>query len=333
MKAFYRDIGLGKLCGLLGKSRQAFYEHLWRSDQQALQEGLVVDLVRDQRRLTPGAGGRKLLYLLSERWEQHGIQLGRDQFFALLQRNDLLIRRRRKYVATTQSKHWLKKYPNLAANVVPQQAEELWVSDITYIAVGGRFCYLILITDAYSRKIVGYQLSESLSTAFCVKALQHALAQRQFPDRQLMHHSDRGVQYCSQAYVEVLKNNHCQISMTQNGDPYENALAERVNGILKQEWSLDQTFATFEQAQKAIDHAIYHYNHSRPHASCDYLTPHQAHLKNGTLTKRWKPMSKNFVKTNFNLNTASRLIGVTFVRPSQDIIMTCKAGAGLSLNL
>lgn len=333
MKAFYKNTGLGKLCGLLGKSRQAFYEHSWRSDRQALQEGLVVDLVRQQRRLTPGAGGRKLIYLLSEQWQQHGIQLGRDQFFALLRRNDLLIRRRKKYVATTLSKHWLKKYPNLAASLIPRQAEVLWVSDITYIAVGGRFCYLILITDAYSRKIVGYQLSESLSAAFCVKALQQAMAQRQFPDRQLMHHSDRGLQYCSQAYVDALKDNHCQISMTQNGDPYENALAERVNGILKQEWNLDQTFATFEQTQKTIDYAIYHYNHSRPHASCDYLTPHQAHLKNGTLNKRWKPMSKNSGKSYFKLNAASRLIGVTFVKPTQDVIKACKTGAGLYLNL
>lgn len=333
MKAFYKDTGLGKLCGLLGKSRQAFYEHLWRADREALEEGLIVDLVGQQRRLTPGAGGRKLLHLLSAQWQQHGIQLGRDQFFDLLRRNDLLIRRRKKYVTTTQSKHWLKKYPNLAASLIPQQAEVLWVSDITYIAVGRRFCYLILITDAYSRKIVGYQLSESLSAAFCVKALEQALAQRQFLHRQLMHHSDRGLQYCSQAYVNVLKNHNCQISMTQNGDPYENALAERVNGILKQEWNLDQTFACFDDAQQAIDYAVYHYNHSRPHASCDYLTPLQAHLQNGTLTKRWKPMSKNSRKSYFNLNAASRLIGVTFVKPTQDFIKSCKAGAGLSLNL
>ncbi|MCB9315032.1 MAG: IS3 family transposase [Lewinellaceae bacterium] len=339
MKAFYHDTGLGKLCGLLGKSRQAFYGHLWRADRQALQEGLIVDLVRQQRRLTPGAGGRKLLHLLSGQWQQHGIQLGRDQFFGLLRRHDLLIRRRKKYVTTTQSRHWLKKYPNLAAGFTPEQAERLWVSDITYIAVGGRFCYLILITDAYSRKIVGYQLSESLSAAFCVNALEQALAQRQFSERQLMHHSDRGIQYCSQAYVKVLNGSSCQISMTQNGDPYENALAERVNGILKQEWNLDQTFGTFEQAQAAIDNAVYHYNHSRPHASCDYLTPSQAHSQNGILAKRWKPMSKNYkTKTCININTVPRLFGLTFesphrimffpVKPSQDYLLTCKVILG-----
>lgn len=334
MKAFYHDTGLGKLCGLLGKSRQAFYDHQWRADRQALEEGLVVDLVRQQRRLTPGAGGRKLMHLLSEQWQQHGIQLGRDQFFALLRRHDLLIRRRKKYATTTQSRHWLKKYPNLAAGFAPEQAERLWVSDITYIAVAGRFCYLILITDAYSRKIVGYQLSESLSAAFCVTALEQALAQRQFPERQLMHHSDRGIQYCSQAYVKVLKGNTCQISMTQNGDPYENALAERVNGILKQEWNLDKTFDSFEHAQTAIDYAVHHYNNSRPHASCDYLTPIQAHSQNGALAKRWKPMSKNYkFNSCYNINTVPRLFGLTFVKPPQDFVFSRKALAGLSLNL
>jgi len=333
MKAFYHKAGLSKLCGLLGKSRQAFYDHQWRADQQALHEGLVVDLVRRQRQDTPGVGGRKLLHMLQEPWQKHGVHLGRDQFFTLLRRHDLLIRRRKKYATTTDSRHWLRKYPNLSAGTSIERAEQLWVSDITYISVGGKFGYLMLITDAYSRKIVGHQLSQSLSAAFCVSALQQALAQRQYPERQLMHHSDRGIQYCSQAYVNVLLANKCRISMTQNGDPYENALAERVNGILKQEWKLDQSFDSFEQAQSAIDNAVYHYNHSRPHASCDYLTPVQAHSQNGTLAKRWKPMSKNKTYQYFNINSAPRLIGVTFVNPSQDVILACKAGAGLSLNL
>lgn len=333
MKAFYHKAGLSKLCGLLGKSRQAFYDHQRRADHQALQEGLVVDLVRRQRQDTPGVGGRKLLHMLQEPWQKHGLHLGRDQFFTLLRRHDLLIRRRKKYATTTNSRHWLKKYPNLSAGMSINGAEQLWVSDITYISIGGKFGYLMLITDAYSRKIVGYQLSQSLNAAFCVSALQQALARRQYPERQLMHHSDRGIQYCAQAYVNVLLENKCHISMTQNGDPYENALAERVNGILKQEWKLDQTFDSFEHAQAAIDDAVYHYNHSRPHASCDYLTPVQAHNQNGTLAKRWKPMSKNKTQQYFNINSAPRLIGVTFVKPSQDVIWACKAGAGLSLNL
>lgn len=334
MKAFYKETGIGTLCGLLGKSRQAFYDHGWRAEQQALDEGLVLDLVRQQRKNIPGAGGRKLFHLLQGQWQQHGIQLGRDQFFDLLRRHDLLIRRRKKYAVTTHSRHWLKKHPNLAMTLLVEQAEQLWVSDITYILVGDKFGYLMLITDAYSRQIVGYAFSPSLSAAFCVQALQQALAERQFPERPLMHHSDRGIQYCSKAYVDTLSNHPCQISMTQNGDPYENAMAERVNGILKQEWKLDQTFSSFEQAKAAIKQAIYHYNHSRPHASCDYLTPVQAHQQKGPLIKRWKNKSKNKkTSTIYNAIDLPRWFGFTFVKPPQDLFLSCKASQGLSLNL
>lgn len=333
MKAFYQNRGLKVLCGLLGKSRQAFYEHQWRSDQQALNEGLIVDLVHCQRQLTPGVGGRKLLHLLHEQWEKHNISVGRDQFFHLLRQHDLLIRRRKKYVVTTHSKHWLKKHPNLANTLTINQAEQLWVSDITYISIGNKFGYLMLITDAYSRKIVGYQLSPNLSASFCVTALENALKTREFPSRLLMHHSDRGIQYCSHNYVNTLQRYKCTISMTQNGDPYENALAERVNGILKQEWNLDQTFDTFEQAQKAIQNAIYHYNHSRPHASCNYLTPVQTHKLSGQLPKRWKHKSKNLTNPIFNIKTAPRLFGVNHVKPTKDLFLQCKSVLGLSLNL
>lgn len=333
MKAFYQTTGLKVFCGLLGKTRQAFYDHQWRADQHALDEGLVIDLVRRQRVDTPGVGGRKLLHLLENQWQKHGIQLGRDQFFALLRRNDLLIRRRKKYATTTDSRHWLKKHPNLAAELKVDRAEQLWVSDITYISTGSKFGYLVLITDAYSRKIVGHEFSKSLNAAFCVNALQVAFSSRQYPQRPLMHHSDRGIQYCSQAYVSILEKHSCSISMTQNGDPYENALAERVNGILKQEWRLDQTFDSFEQAQEAIEKAVYHYNHSRPHASCDYYTPAHAHQLHGALKKRWKPKSKNKLNSIFNINSADRLFGLNFVKPTQDYFLKCKVAEGLSLNL
>lgn len=334
MKAFYKDTALGTLCGLLGKTRQAFYDHQWRADQQALDEGLIVDLVRQQRKNTPGAGGRKLFHLLQPQWQQHEVELGRDQFFDLLRQHDLLIRRRKKYATTTNSKHWLKKHPHLAANLMVNQAEQLWVSDITYISVADKFGYLMLLTDAYSRKIVGYEFSPSLSASFCIKALQQALTERQFPNHPLMHHSDRGIQYCSKAYVDMLNNYGCQISMTQNGDPYENALAERVNGILKQEWKLDQTFHSFEEAKAAVDQAVYHYNHSRPHASCNYLTPIQAHQQSGPLVKRWKNKSKN-KKSNtvFNIIDLPTWFGFTFAKPPQDFFTSRKVIAGLSLQL
>jgi len=318
----------------LGKTRQAFYDHRGRADQQALDDGLIVDTVRCQRQKTPGIGGRKLFHLLEEQWQKHGIQLGRDQFFDLLRQHDLLIRRRKKYAITTNSKHWLKKHPNLMGNLVIKEAEQGWVTDITYVSVADKFGYLMLLTDMYSHKIVGHAFSPSLSASFCVQALQQALNNRQFPDRPLLHHSDRGIQYCSKAYVDVLIHHGCQISMTQNGDPYENAMAERINGILKQEWKLDQTFADFEQAKTAVEHAIYHYNHSRPHASCDYLTPIQAHQQTGPLLKRWKNKSKNKKpNTVFNIIDLPRWFGFTFVKPPQDLFSSCKAIQGLSLNL
>lgn len=292
MKAFYQDLGLEVLCGLLGKTRQAFYDHRRRQDRQIVNESLLVELVREQRKQTPGIGGRKLFYLLEDEIMNHHFSIGRDRFFEVLGKNDLLIRRRKKYATTTQSRHWLKKYPNLTENRPVDKPEQLWVSDITYLYTDRGFCYLTLITDAYSRKIVGYKLSPSLHATFCVEALKDALKERMYPDHELMHHSDRGLQYCSMSYTELLKKHNVLISMTQNGDPYENAMAERINGILKQEWKLDQTFNSFEHAQQTVHTAIHQYNQYRPHASCDYLTPSQAHQKTGTLPKRWKPKVK-----------------------------------------
>lgn len=292
MKAFYQDLGLEVLCDLLGKTRQAFYDHRRRQDRQMFNESLLVELVHKRRKQTPGIGGRKLFYLLQNEIMNHHFSIGRDRFFEVLGKNDLLIRRRKKYANTTQSRHWLKKYPNLTENRVIDKPEQLWVSDITYLYTTRGFCYLMLITDAYSRKIVGYKLSPSLHAAFCVEALKNALKERMYPNSELMHHSDRGLQYCSMPYTGLLKKHNVLISMTQNGDPYENAMAERINGILKQEWKLDQTFDSFDHAQQTVDTAIQHYNQYRPHASCDYLTPDQAHQKTGPLPKRWKPKVK-----------------------------------------
>ena len=186
------------------------------------------------------------------------------------------------------SNHKLKKYPNLAKDLKIDKAEQLWVTDITYIRVGEGFCYLILITDAYSRKVVGYRLSRTLEAAFCVDALKEALKNRVFPDRILMHHSDRGVQYCSIEYILILKSHGICISMTENGDPLENALAERMNGIFKENFGLDDTFESFEQAQQVIADAVEYYNNRLPHSSVDMLTPSEAYYRTGALKKHWK---------------------------------------------
>jgi transposase InsO family protein len=195
-------------------------------------------------------------------------------------------KRKRSRPQTTFSSHWLRKYSNLIIGLVPQAANQLWVSDITYIQLEEGFAYLSLITDAYSHKLVGFYLSQDLSAGGCIRALEMALKNN--PVRQgLIHHSDRGLQYCSYGYVKRLQEHSIAISMTQKGDPLENALAERVNGILKDEL-LETTYATFSQAQVAVATAISIYNHQRPHSSVDMLTPVEAHTKTGALKKHWK---------------------------------------------
>jgi transposase InsO family protein len=217
----------------------------------------------------------------------HSFQIGRDAMFDLLADRGLLItKRKRRGFITTLSKHRFKKYPNIIRDFIPVAPNQLWVSDITYIHLANGFAYLSLITDAYSRKIVGFFLSRDLSAQGPLKALKMALAGN--PERNgLIHHSDRGVQYCCDAYVKLLQDKKIKISMTQNGDPLENAIAERVNGILKQEL-LEEVFPDYELAQKSIAIACSTYNHLRPHGSIDNLKPAEAHQKNGELKKRWK---------------------------------------------
>lgn len=231
-------------------------------------------------------------------FQQHKIHIGRDAFFDLLRERGMLVRRRRyKKPRTTFSCFWLKKYPNLAKDFIPTAPNQLWVSDITYIAVGDDFAYLSLITDAYSHKVVGFFLSKDLSANGPVMALKMALKNN--PDRKnLIHHSDRGLQYYSAAYMKLL--NGIRVSMSEKSDPLENAVAERMNGILKDEL-LAHYFETFEEAQKEIAIAISIYNHERPHGSIDLLTPAMAHLQSGELKKRWKnyykPKSKQVMES------------------------------------
>lgn len=232
-------------------------------------------------------GVRKLLVMMSPFMAAHGVKIGRDTFFGLLREHDLLVRKRRPTKArTTFSCHWLRKYDNLTIGFVAQAAGQLWVSDITYLHLEEGFAYLSLITDAYSRKIVGFFLGEDLSAAGCIRALKMALANCPL-ESYLIHHSDRGIQYCSQGYVRLLEERHIAISMTQSGDPLENALAERVNGILKQEL-LEMVYPDFAQAQLAVATAVSIYNHLRPHSSVDMLTPVEAHGRTGELKRHWK---------------------------------------------
>jgi transposase InsO family protein len=243
----------------------------------------VLRIRKSQKRI----GVRKLLIMMNVFMQQHTIHIGRDAFFDLLRKQGLLVRKRkRSKPQTTFSHHWLHKYQNLVAGFVPTVPNQLWVSDITYIHLHNGFAYLSLITDAYSRKIVGFYLCENLSARGCVLALRMALKNNPLRDK-LFHHSDRGLQYCSADYVKLLQDNNIRISMTQNGDPLENALAERVNGILKDEL-LEVSYSSLTEAQQAVAMAISTYNHQRPHSSVDMLTPVIAHTKTGELKKHWK---------------------------------------------
>lgn len=240
----------------------------------------------------PRIGTRKLYHMLADTLREHNINIGRDKLFDLLEEYAMLVRRRkRKKVCTTDSNHLFRKYPNLTRELQVLRPNQLWVSDITYIRIADGFCYLSLITDAYSRKIVGHCLYPTLQKEGTVKALQQALCNNDTASG-LMHHSDRGRQYCCDAYVNVLMDSNVIISMTEKGDPYENALAERVNGILKDEFFLDRPLASFENAVAAVDDAINTYNTIRPHASCNYQTPEQAHQLQGPLPMRWKKRKK-----------------------------------------
>ena len=236
------------------------------------------------RKLMPRLGGRKLWHLL----QQDGFPVSRDRLFTLLSENNLLVKRRKKYSVTTCSRHWMRKYPNLIRGFDLERPHRLWVGDITYISLKGGFAYLALITDAYSKRIVGYDLNTTLERDGALRALRMAIDQTPQQKRQgLIHHSDRGCQYCSKEYVKLLTDNGIRISMTEKGDPYENAVAERVNGILKSEWIDEECFESFQAAKERIDQIVILYNSLRPHASCDWLTPLEAELRTGKLKHHW----------------------------------------------
>jgi transposase InsO family protein len=204
------------------------------------------------------------------------VDIGRDRLFTMLRENNMLVKRKKKYVRTTQSCHRFRTYKNLIKHRQPQRPEEVFVSDITYIDTMEGFSYLSLITDQYSRKIVGYELSKSLSIEGTLKALKMALKKVDDPSR-LIHHSDRGIQYCSKGYTELLLGNSVQISMTEENHVYENALAERVNGILKEEFLLGDKLQSHKTAGKLVKEAINTYNNERLHLALDYMTPEQKH--------------------------------------------------------
>ena len=293
---------MGALCELFGKSRQAYYQrrnYIYRNEVAA---EILRQLVAKERKRMPRLGGRKLLKLIQPKLPQE-LYLGRDAFFDFLREQNLLVRNRRRWVKTTQSHHWLKKYPNLIVDFTPTAPGQLWVSDITYVSTNEGFGYLSLVTDAYSRKIIGWCLGSNLEAKHTVKALKMALKQLPKESNGVYHHSDRGVQYCCDDYVKLLKKNKFQISMTENGDPLENPIAERVNGILKNEWIYHMHFDTIDQARASLRRIIQIYNQYRPHTSLDLMTPEMAHQHHGTLKKHWKNYYKQVIHNEQTSNT------------------------------
>jgi transposase InsO family protein len=239
------------------------------------------------RKLMPRIGTRKLHYMLRDRFAAEHLGIGRDRLFAILRREGLLIAKRKKYTVTTNSRHWMRKYPNLTKGLDIQRPEQLWVADITYLDTGDGNGYLHLVTDAYSKQIMGHELCGDMEAGSTLKALKMALGKRRHGGRELIHHSDRGLQYCSRAYVNHLLENNILISMTENGDPYENAVAERVNGILKDEFGLGERMGSLKQAIHQTNQGIAIYNSLRPHLSCQMLTPIQMHGQHSIRIKKW----------------------------------------------
>lgn len=256
-----------------------------------------VVIIRKEHRII---GTRKLYNMLQSFMLEHGIKMGRDALFDLLAANNLLVKKRKRRIQTTYSNHWLRKYPNLIRDFIPKAINQLWVSDITYWRIStGEHLYISLITDAYSHKIVGYHVAETMAAIQSIHALQMALAALggAAVPLQLTHHSDRGIQYCSGKYVKLLQDYGIRISMTENGDPLENALAERINGIVKEEYLNHYKIDTLPEAKKQLQKAMRLYNNDRPHMSISNFPPNKLH-NNPKLTP--KRLWKNYYK---KLNT------------------------------
>jgi putative transposase len=273
-------------CRLFGVNRQVYYR--CKKTVQAKQERAykVISLVQAVRALMPRIGTRKLYYLLEEELNELGV--GRDRLFDILRANHLLIKPKRSYRKTTNSYHRFHKHKDLITDIVPNKPEQIWVSDITYIGNRDNHRYLALVTDAYSKKIVGYDLSSSLSAEGVLRALKMGIKQRSYTNNTLIHHSDRGLQYCCDDYQELLTKKKMKCSMTESYDPYANAVAERVNGILKLEFQFENYNVKLPVMKQLVGNSIQIYNTMRPHWSCYMKTPEQMHMQSEINIRTYK---------------------------------------------
>ena len=276
---------------MFGKTKQAYYKKIKIKENQDIQETFVLYLVKEKRKLWKKGSGRNLHASLKSEFNKHNIKMGRDKFFDLLRNNGLLVKRKHRRARTTFSSHPYRKYPNLIRELKVTRVNQVIVTDITYLYLIGvdKFSYLFLVTDLHSRKILGYNISDNLSAKSGLKALRMAL-KNMSDTNNTIHHSDRGVQYCSNEYTKILKKNNIRISMTENSDPLENAIAERINKTLKEEFTEDKqiSFNNYKEAKIVMSQIIRFYNDERPHRSLEYYTPSVAYELNKNLIRKWK---------------------------------------------
>jgi len=273
-------------CHLFGINRQVYYRKIRRRACKQTKAGQVVAMITGIRKSMPRIGVRKLYYLLRDKLRH--LKIGRDKFFDILRANHLLIQPKRSYHVTTNSHHRFRKHQNLILPIEINRPEQVWVSDITYIGKREKPCYLSLITDAYSKKIMGYYVADNLNTESSLMALNMAVKSRMDKGLSLIHHSDRGLQYCADDYQNMLNKNNIKCSMTNNGDPYENAVAERINGILKQEFMIDTYHQDLEIMKVIVKETIEIYNNQRPHYSNYMLTPKLMHTQSEIQMRTYK---------------------------------------------
>lgn len=300
------------MCRLLGVSKQAYYKHDDRLMQRLAREAFVVEFVKDVRRKDPGIGGNKL-WLMYTRCFGEENRVGYNRFYDIIEQYGLKVRKHKRRVSTTDSRHDLPLYPNLVKSLIPTRPCQLIVSDITYVPlwtdpIDGeyKFCYLSLVTDYYTKEIIGYSVGDTLETKHTLKALEMALGHYEGNDLSgLIHHSDRGVQYASYAYTERLRGHGIGISMTENGNPKDNAVAERVNNTIKNELLKGMSFFTVDEVKAALRTAVDFYNNERPHLSLDGMTPCQASRTTGEIQKNWISFREIAIKKQMSLNNLS----------------------------
>lgn len=261
---------------MFGLSRQTYYKQKKLKEQRQRDEESVIQLVKGVRKRMPRLGGKKTYSLVKRDLRSSGIKLGRDKFFDLLRENKLLIKRKKKYLMTTNSKHMFRKYPNLIKGIEVERPDQVWVSDITYIRTDEGFSYAAMITDAYTRKIVGRSVDKTMTVELAMDALKMAMKQRR-DYTGLIHHSDRGIQYCSREYTEALLSSGIRISMTENSDPYENALAERMNRTIKEEFIVNEKIISSEVLKNLFYESVEIYNKERPHLALAMRTPEEVY--------------------------------------------------------